>query len=90
MKLSRGYLLGLALIPLTRARESTPSDGPGRRRAQEDILDAGLSAVHGLCDPLVSECTSNDMDIKEELVEGLGANSHVTGEIHQVLTVQPI
>lgn len=79
MRASPGYLYGLALISRTCARELTQNHGL-RRRAEDGILDAGIGAVRGICDPLVSECTSNDMQIKEELTAAIGSRAQVTGE----------
>ena len=79
MMVSRRYLFGLALVSLACARELTESHGL-LRRTQEDIPHAGIGAVRGICDPLVTECASNDMQIKEEIAAVLGSKSHVAGE----------
>ena len=85
MKVSRGYiLLGLTVTPHTLASRDPRSHGL-RNRTQDNILHAGIGAVRGICDPLESECASNDMHIKEDINTALRLKSKVTGEVFCVL-----
>ena len=79
MMVSRRFFFVLALIPLACPRELTQSHGQ-RRRAQDNVLHAGIGDVRDICDPLASECISNDMKIKEEIAAVVGSKSHLTGE----------
>lgn len=74
-------LLGLAFAPHTLARHELPAIRGLRRRAQDNILDAGIGAVRSICDPAVSECASADMHMKVDIGTSLLAKSLGTGEI---------